>query len=180
MKKITPVALTVFLTVSSASPAQEAKQILDAAGVEGGLVVAIGCNNPALLAELRADDSYLVHGLDTDPGTVANARSYLREKGLYGPFTVSRLQGPQLPYVDNLVNLVVMQDTGCGIRDEEIMRVLAPGGVLLKLSPATRNLTPETAIRKPWPQEIDESTQRCAAAWISTCWVGLTSSAEMK
>ncbi|MBC8869050.1 MAG: PQQ-binding-like beta-propeller repeat protein [Planctomycetes bacterium] len=170
MKKITAIAFGVFLTFLSASPAQEAKQILDAAGVKGGLVVAIGCDNPALLAGLRADESYLVHGLDTDPGTVVNARSYLREKGLYGPITVSRLQGPQLPYVDNLVNLVVVSGVSVQVSGEEIARVLAPGGVALMTQdlglPETRHPTPDTSpvlagrtkFVMSWPQEIDEWT----------------------
>ena len=50
-------------------------QILEASGVQGGLVVVIGCDSPELLEELRAGDSYLVHALDRDPGKVAAARS---------------------------------------------------------------------------------------------------------
>ena len=42
----------------------EAKQILDATGVKGGLIVHIGCGDGRRLAALRANDSYLVHGLD--------------------------------------------------------------------------------------------------------------------
>jgi len=136
--------------------AQEAKQILDASGVQGGLVVVIGCDRPTLLAELRPCDSYLVHGLDRDPAKVTAARTYLQEKGLYGSVTATRWDGSQLPYADGLVNLVVMRDAGCEIRDEEIMRVLAPAGVLLRISPETRNLKPETFIRKPWPMELDQ------------------------
>ena len=46
-----------------------ARQILDAAGVTGGLVVHLGCGGPpagGLTAALRADNGYLVQGLDTD------------------------------------------------------------------------------------------------------------------
>ena len=75
----------------------------------------IGCDSPELLAELRASDSYLVHGLDRDPGKVAAARSYLREKGLYGSVTAARWDGsatavcrqPREP----------PRDPGCGMRD---------------------------------------------------------------
>jgi succinyl-diaminopimelate desuccinylase len=81
MKKIVLIALAVPLVLPSAVQAQEAKQILDASGVKGGLIVALGCESPAFLAGLRANDSYLVHGLDSDPATIADARQYLQEKG---------------------------------------------------------------------------------------------------
>ena len=67
MKTNTLAALGLLATFLSAARAQEAKQILAASGVQGGLVVVIGCDTPALLAELRAGDSYLVHGLKVSP-----------------------------------------------------------------------------------------------------------------
>ena len=56
---------------------QKAKQILEATGVKGGLVVHIGCGNGRLTAALRANDSYLVHGLDADMANVEKAREYM-------------------------------------------------------------------------------------------------------
>nr|MBC8870571.1 class I SAM-dependent methyltransferase [Planctomycetota bacterium] len=132
--------------------------ILDDTGVKGGLVVHVGCGDGKLTAALRANDSYLVHGLDADAENVAAAREHIQSLGLYGNVSVDRLRGGRLPYADNLVNLVVMQDAGRGIRDEEILRVLVPGGVLLKISPDTRNPTPGTSIRKPWPAGLDQWT----------------------
>ncbi len=164
MKKITFVAFLVLINSLSAAQGQEAKKILDATGVKGGLVVAIGCDSPMLLAGLRADDSYLVHGLDSDPAKVADARDYLQKKGLYGPVTVSRFDGLQLPYVDNLVNVVVMRDTRHEIRDEELERVLAPSGRLI--APEGTRI-PRLVSRigngfvmftKPVPSEVDDWT----------------------
>jgi len=156
MKTHALVAVGLLTTISSIAASQDAKRILDASGVQGGLVVVIGCDTPKLLAELRASDSYLVHGLDRNPDKVAAARNYLREKGLNGSVTAARWDGPQLPFVDSLVNLLVIRDAGCEIQDEEIVRVLAPGGVRVKISPETRNLKPETFYRNPWPSELDE------------------------
>ncbi len=153
MRKISLVALVVLPAFVSVARAQEAKQILDACGVKGGLVVAIGWDRPALLAELRADDCYLVHGLDPDPGKVADARKHLQEKGLYGPITVSRWQGPQLPYVDHLVNLIVVTGDTRQVSADEMTRVLAPGGVIADAR------GPKLQIRrKHWPGELDEWT----------------------
>ena len=115
----------------------------------------IGCDSPELLTKLRAGESYLVHGLDCDPGKVAGARNYLREKGLNGSVTAARWDGKHLPFVDSLVNLVVVSGEA-QIANEELVRVLAPDGVAVKLAPETRNLKPETFFRKPWPADIDE------------------------
>ncbi len=135
-----------------------AQEILAASGIKGGVVVHLGCGDGKLTAALHANSSYLVHGLDTDAANVAKAREYIHSMGLYGQVSVDKFDGKHLPYADNLVNLIVMRDAGCEVRDEEILRVLAPGGVLLKISPDTRNPKPETSIRKPWPDDIDQWT----------------------
>ena len=107
---------------------QQAELILEATGVKGGLIVHVGCGNGELTAALLANGSYLVHGLDTDAANVAKAREFINSKKLYGEVTISKLTGKRLPYVDNLVNLVVAEDLG-GISTGEVMRVLAPNGV---------------------------------------------------
>jgi len=135
---------------------EEAREILQAAGLKGGLIVHLGSGDGKLTAALRANDSYLVHGLDRDEGDVETARMHVRSLGLYGNVSVDRLVGDRLPYVDNLVNLVVIRDAGCRIRDEEIMRVLAPGGVALFLNRQSKIGNRKWV--KPWPDEIDEWT----------------------
>lgn len=52
----------------------QARQILAATDVKGGLVIHVGCGDGALTAALRANDSYLVQGLTTDLASVAKAR----------------------------------------------------------------------------------------------------------
>ncbi len=137
--------------------ARQAKEILDAAGVKGGLIVHVGCGDGRLTVALRASDSYLVHGLDADMANVQAARLHIRSLGLYGAVSIDRLNGNRLPYIDNVVNLVVASGE-CPVAREEIARVLAPDGVALKLDPETRNLKPETSFRKPRPKDIDEWT----------------------
>jgi outer membrane protein assembly factor BamB len=129
----------------AAPPIEKTLQILD---VKGGLVVHLGCGDGALTAALRASDVYLVHGLDADPANVTKARAFIRGKGLYGPVSVDRLDGPRLPYTDNLVRLLVADDLG-GVPMTEVMRVLAPNGVAYVGGKKTV---------KPWPDTIDEWT----------------------
>ena len=119
-------------------PAQRAlaRRILDTTGVQGGLIVHLGCGDGKLTAALGARDGYLVHGLDCDADKVNRARQHvqalrlsaLSNGPLYGKVSIEQWTGRHLPYADNLVNLIVMRDSGYEIRDEEIMRVLVPGG----------------------------------------------------
>ena len=131
------IKLVFFLSVScvlSAAKAQqsaqeqEAAKIFDATGVKGGLVVHVGCGDGKLTTALRATESFLVHGLDTNPQKIEQAHDYIRSRGLYGKVSVNLFDGKYLPYVENLVNLLVCQDLGT-ISKAELMRVLCPNGI---------------------------------------------------
>ncbi|MHC4284968.1 MAG: class I SAM-dependent methyltransferase, partial [Planctomycetota bacterium] len=131
---------------------QKAAQILRTTGVKGGLIVHIGYGDGNLTAALRANESYLVHGLDTDTKNIEQARKHIRSLELYGKVSVDRLTSRRLPYVDNLVNLIVSEDLG-KVSTDEMMRVLCPKGVAyIKKG----NKWIKTV--KPWPKEIDEWT----------------------
>jgi outer membrane protein assembly factor BamB len=136
----------------------KAKQILEASGVRGGLVVHIACGDGQLTAALRAHDSCLVHGLDGDAGAVAAARAYLMSQGVYGKVSVDLFDGKHLPYADSLVNLVVSEAPGAVSR-REIMRVLAPLGVAYVRRGGRWQKTV-----KPWPDDIDDWSHHLHAA----------------
>ncbi len=142
--------------------------LLEAAGVSGGLIVHLGCGDGRLTASLGSGPGRLVHGLDVDPQSVRAARERIRSVGRYGAVSVDRLVGPRLPYIDNLVNLVVAQELG-EVAPDELTRVLAPNGVALvavKGEPAAAIQgekveiagTTWTRIVKPRPAEIDDWT----------------------
>ncbi|MHC4593314.1 MAG: outer membrane protein assembly factor BamB family protein [Planctomycetota bacterium] len=129
-----------------------AKEILDATGIKGGLIVHVGCGDGKLTAALCAGDSYLVHGLDTDAGHIDKARAHIRSLGLYGKVSVDRFDGRQLPYIDNLVNLLVADDLG-DVPMAEVMRVLAPKAVAY-----IQRDGKWTKTAKAWPEQMDEWT----------------------
>lgn len=116
---------------SAAAPAEKglAEEILAATGFRGGLIVHLACGDGALAAALSKPENCLVHGLDTDPQAVSQARQSLQKLGLYGKASVQAFDGKLLPYADNIVNLLVAEDLG-GVAEGEAMRVLAPGGTL--------------------------------------------------
>ena len=140
----------LLLATAGVAPAADGRalEILKATGVKGGLVVHVGCGDGTLTTALRANDSYLVHGLDADAGNIATAREHIRSKGLCGKVSVEVLDGKRLPYADNLVNLLVADELG-GVTRDEVLRVLAPLGVAYIGGKKTV---------KPWPEEIDEWT----------------------
>jgi outer membrane protein assembly factor BamB len=135
-----------------ATPKQQAKRIFDTSGMKGGLVVHIGCGDGKLTAALRPNDSYLVHGLDKSAKNVAKARKYIRSVGLYGNVSVDQWKGKRLPYIDNLINLVVSQHPA-ELPRLELLRVLAPNGVA-----CIKRGDSWTKITKTRPKEMDEWT----------------------
>jgi len=134
----------------------EAVQLLEDSGVGGGLVVHLGCGDGKLTAALHASESYLVHGLDADPTKVTAARDYISSLGLGGKVSVEQWRSDNLPYADNLVNLVVVTSDKCHVASEEIRRVLAPGGVALFLN--RQSPIGNRKWIKPWPNNIDQWT----------------------
>jgi outer membrane protein assembly factor BamB len=143
-----------MLSVAKArqTPQEEAKQILDATGVKGGLIVHVGCGDGKLTAALHASDSYLVHGLDTNPKNVAKARNYVQSLGIYGRVSFDTFDGKSLPYIDNLASLIISKNE-TAVAHTQVMRVLRPLGVAYLKKDGKW-----TKIVKPWPDEIDEWT----------------------
>jgi len=132
--------------------AEKAREILYAAAVRGGLIVHLGCGDGRLTAELRVNPpqaGYIVQGLDADAANVENAREHIKSLGIYGQVTADTFDGKNLPYTDNLVNLLIASNSECQVSNEEVMRVLAPRGVAI--------INGEK-ITKPWPEDIDEWT----------------------
>jgi len=144
--------LSLSAPAQTAEDKAKAEKIFSATGVKGGLVVHLGCGRGRLTAALHANDRYLVHGLDTDAENVRAAIDTIKSLGVYGTVSVEQLRGRYLPYVDNLVNLVVSENTG-DVSREEIMRVLAPGGVAY-----LKEKDRWTKAVKPKPGDIDDWT----------------------
>ncbi len=142
-------------TTNDGSEAELAQKLLKEAGVQGGLIVHLGCGDGRLTAKLARGAGYLVHGLESNADRVRQARDYVRSLGSYGRVSIEGFDGKRLPYVDNLVNLVVAGGK-CQVTKEEITRVLAPGGVALFLDRQSEIENRQWV--KPRPDEIDEWT----------------------
>jgi outer membrane protein assembly factor BamB len=117
-------------------------------GVKGGLIVHLGCGEAKDTAKLLLSDKYLVQGLAATDATVAAARKNVHAAKVYGKVSIARYNPARLPYVDNLVNLLI-DSSGGKVAKAEIMRVLVPGGVAF---------IGGQKVTKPWPKDIDQWT----------------------
>lgn len=153
---ITLFLLTCFLAVPAPSRAESASELANRlvkqSGISGGFIVQLGCSDAELTSALRVNDRFQIHALDRDTAKVAATRSAIHESGHYGVVSADRLSGKSLPYIENLVNLLIVNER-FGISDEEMQRVLTPNGVaLIRDGEAWKQVT------KPRPDDIDDWT----------------------
>ncbi len=137
-------ALSLLLVAAHLHAASAVTDVLDQSEVKGGLVVVVGCDDPKLLVELGRRDGYLIQGLDTDHERVDAAVEAIHAAGSYGKVSVTQFDGKELPYVDNLVNAVVIRGSGFKVQGSEIDRVLAPRGVAIVNGKRTVKSVPES------------------------------------
>ncbi|MBD3268083.1 PQQ-binding-like beta-propeller repeat protein, partial [bacterium] len=165
MKKLLIIILALCASLPYAA-AISADHVADVIGERGGLVVHVGCEDGSLAASLASNDALVVQELSTDAGTVAKLREKLQANGAYGKATIAQFDGKRLPYVESTVNLLIISDPA-QLTGQEIMRVLAPNGMVLvdegKSVPGLKTKQTDKrknaqAAQKPWPQEIDEWT----------------------
>ena len=153
--------LSIFTLITSLIPSQAnaqqsnstlVQEILQATGIKGGLIVHLGCGDGKLTAALRINDSHIVHGLDTNPRNIEQARKHIRSVGPYGPVSVELWDRTSLPYANNLINLLISEQP-LTIPMSEVMRVLCPHGVayIKQNGKWIKKL-------KPLPDDIDEWT----------------------
>jgi outer membrane protein assembly factor BamB len=102
--------------------------LLQETNIKGGLVVQLGCKSDQ---NISLNSSFLFHGLNTDAGHIENLRKTIKSKNQYGRISASVYNGKKLPYADNMVNLLIVEDAA-DVTKEEMMRVLAPNGFIAR------------------------------------------------
>lgn len=155
---LTLILAGIALRGASLPPRQTAQNVLESAGIPGGLIVHVGCGSGKITAELRMNERFLVHGLDANQENVDSARAYIHTTGHYGEISVDVFDGNHLPHTDNLVNLIVLSDSNLErpIPKVEILRALCPGGRAVHLNDEGR--IAGAPLLKPRPDSIDEWT----------------------
>ncbi|NQT88236.1 PQQ-binding-like beta-propeller repeat protein, partial [bacterium] len=129
-------AILTAVPALAASDSATAKAILEASGVKTGLAFHLGCGRTgsAGLTAALAEQGLVVHGLALDQAACARARKAIDARNVAGRAMVECVPVKPLPYLDNLANLIVTEDLTelrkHGVTREEILRVLAPGGIV--------------------------------------------------
>jgi len=167
MKRRMTFAVLAVFSVSTAA-AEDPGTLVETSGVKGGVVVHLGCGNGQCTARLFSGDKFLIYGLDRDADAVAKAKEQIASKEIYGQVSAETYDGKNLPFGDNIVNLVIIDDAA-QLNAAEIERVLVPKGVVLvrsgsALLNSARSKNEGTVggwdkYRKPWPADIDEWPQ---------------------
>lgn len=159
--------------------ASEAAQLLELSKIRGGVCAHLDCGDASLTADLARSGRFLVEGLCADAASIPATREKLFNKGLAGLVHVSLLDPQRLPFVDNLVNLLVMENAqdrlAKGLTPKELLRVMAPlGAACLSVEQAQvedlktafssagiKDFRFEAVgrgwlvLRKPWPEGMD-------------------------
>ncbi len=165
MSGVCGVILALGGTVWAAAPSAGGPDFAQAVGTKGGLVVHVGCTDGKLTAALATRPNLLVQGLADSDGAVAEARKFVKSAGKYGAVSVASFDGEHLPYVNELVNLLLVSKAG-RLTAKEVRRVLVPGGAALVkdgqnvpgLQTAAQGPTGWRIYRKPRPEAIDDWT----------------------
>jgi len=157
-------------------------------GSPGGICAVVGRTDADLALALAKQGSFRVHCLCSGSNVCDDMRKVIRSRGMYGIVSADTLEGGRLPYVDNLINIVVVDSYPNlhtkGFALDEVLRVLAPlgtayigtsradaesSGWMDEVRTRLRSLgIKETSIEetggrwvrvsKPWPSDIDEWT----------------------
>ena len=138
------------LAVAQQSNPFDAAALLKRADVRGGFVVHLGATDAEQTKSLKQHESIQVHGLVASSDKVQSLRQQVIASGDYGAVAFEHFDGEQLPYVDNMVNLLIVEDLG-DVSQDEIKRVLVPEGMAL-----IKEGQQWQEYRKPRPDNIDE------------------------
>jgi len=146
--------VTILATLLQPASAErpDVGALLGDVGVEHGIVVQLGCGDPESVVALHGEGSYVVQALDRDVDKVAAAHRHVQQQDRHGPVSVRRLDGERLPYLDNLVNLLMVDDP-LGLSRQEMLRVVRPLGLAV-----IRSGNDWEKVVKPWPAGMDEWT----------------------
>ncbi len=148
----------VAVTTERACAGADAEAVYDKSGVAGGLVVELGMDDAEFTARLAKPEGVTVQTLVGSAERAGRVRERLANRSLYGKVTVEHFEGRTLPYADHLVNLIVLHPSAAAdVPKKELLRVLAPGGVLYQMPGEAGGAEPQV-VRKPWPDEIDQWT----------------------
>lgn len=148
--------LCCILMAGLARAEDRAQTLIAKSGFPGGVAVHVhGADASLLMALERSRPNVLGHLLVAQDSAADQVRESLVAAGLHGKITVGQWQTGTLPFIDNFVNLLIVED-GVAVSRDEVQRVLAPNGTALLGSEIFVKPRPETM--DDWPQQLHDAT----------------------
>ncbi len=149
--------LLCFFALAGVLRAEDrAQTIIDQSQFAGGVVVHVHGDDASLLLAIQQQrPNMLGHLLVAQTDAAHAAREALVAAKLHGKIGVSRWQSGTLPFIDNFVNLLIVEQ-GDAVSREEILRVLAPKGTALLGSEVIAK--PRPATMDDWPQQLYDAS----------------------
>jgi len=149
------IALCMVLSVTWCAAAPAAP-----VNVEGGLIVCVGAEALESVSGDWSKPGCVIQCLETSADKVAALRKKVRAAGCYGKVSVAQFDGQHLPYINNLVSMVVV-GPGSRVPNSEVQRVLAPYGVAIAGGKKTTKPYPKDM--DEWPQYLHGADNNCVA-----------------
>ena len=152
------IATAVWLTVAGMFGYEVAAEQLDYAkllretGVDRGIIIQLGCNDAQNFIAMTTGGASVVQILERRPEMVEATRQQIQSQAACGRVSVKRLDGERLPYVDNLVSMLIVADP-LDVSEREMLRVIRPLGVVV-----IRETDKWRRVVKPWPTDMDQWT----------------------
>lgn len=128
-----------LLAQSDASASRKADEgtaefLVKSCGIPGGVCVVLGNRDGEFAAAVSQQGSFTVQVLCDDRAGLETLRKQIDDLGVYGKVSADIGRYDELPYADNLVNVIIADDisklVSKGLTTQELFRVLAPLGVV--------------------------------------------------
>lgn len=150
-------AIFCLLTIAGNLCGQDqARAILAKGQFNGGVVVHVHGADASLLQSMQREcPNLLGHLLVTDESEANQARETLVKAGVHGKIHVGVWQSGTLPFIDNFVNLLVVERPEAVSR-EEVLRVLVPEGTAILGSEVLVKPRPGTI--DDWPMQLHDAS----------------------
>lgn len=143
--------------------ATTAEEILNSVEAKSGLLVVVGCGEPAapdVAADLGKSGDWLVHAIASNAQKLAQFNRAIAEAEVKGCVSAEELGLEALPYRDYLVNALAIMDLekaqAAGLTMEEVRRCVVPQGKIVICSGGNVTQIEET----PACEEMDVWTHR--------------------
>lgn len=156
MTKTTSLLLLLFCGgTTNAAENPGVADAVKASPIRGGLCVVLGSADGDAARAIAQQGPFLVHLLadPRDERRVADLRRALPDESLAGRVTIETWRESVLPFVDQLVSLLVVVDP-LGVPEAELLRVVRPGGELVVRDGAAwrRSIRPRPDGMDEWSQ----------------------------